>query len=127
MIEPDAQTKKELHSLAEVFCAQVCHEVSRAYCALLGDTTQLPWEEAPEWQKQSAIAGVQYHRNNPNSTPADSHNSWLKEKELTGWKYGPVKDPEKKEHPCFVPYEQLPKEQQGKDHLFLAVVRAMFG
>lgn len=105
--------------------ARVCHEVNRAYCAALGDKSQLPWEDAPQWQKDSAIKGVEYHLADPASTPADSHKSWLTEKERDGWKFGPVKDPEKKEHPCFVPYEQLPKEQQAKDYVFLGVVRAL--
>lgn len=40
-------------------------------------------------------------------------------------KFGPVKDPERKEHPCFVPYDQLPAAQRAKDHIFNAVVRAV--
>jgi hypothetical protein len=51
--------------------------------------------------------------------------SWLAEKTKTGWKYGPEKDPEKKEHPCFVPYDQLPAEQKMKDHIFLAIVQVL--
>lgn len=42
-----------------------------------------------------------------------------------GWKYGPVKDPERKEHPCFVPYDGLPPEQRAKDYLFRAVVHQL--
>jgi hypothetical protein len=42
-----------------------------------------------------------------------------------GWKYGPVKDPEKKEHPCFVPYDRLPTEQKAKDYIFGAVVKSL--
>lgn len=105
--------------------AKVCHEANRAYCKALGDHSQLSWEDAPDWQRKSAITGVTYHLNNPNSTPADSHRSWLEEKAADGWKFGLVKDPVKKEHPCFVPYEALPKEQQAKDYIFLAIVRAM--
>jgi hypothetical protein len=105
--------------------ARVCHEANRAYCAALGDHSQPSWKDAPDWQKKSAITGVNYHWDNPNSTPADSHKSWLAEKEADGWKFGPVKDPEKKEHPCFVPYEELPAEQKAKDYIFLAICRAM--
>jgi hypothetical protein len=97
--------------------AKTCHEVNRAYCASIGDNSQPPWENAPDWQKESAIKG-------PGSSPKASHDSWLEEKRLNGWKYGPVKDPEKKEHPCFVPYAELPKEQQVKDALFIAVVES---
>jgi hypothetical protein len=36
-----------------------------------------------------------------------------------------VKNPDAKEHPCFVPYDELPAEQRTKDYLFQAVVRAL--
>lgn len=105
--------------------ARVCHEVNRAYCAGLGDHSLPAWEVAPGWQVESVISGVLLALDYPNTTPEDSHNSWLGVKRQAGWKYGPIKDPEKKEHPCFVPYSELPPEQRMKDHLFLAVVRAM--
>ena len=109
----------------DIEIARVCHEVNRAYCASLGDDSQPPWADAPEWQRQSAIVGVQMHRANPDAGPDDSHNSWLAQKRADGWKYGPVKDPDKKEHPCCVPYHDLPREQQAKDYLFRAVVHAL--
>lgn len=112
-----------MHSLEKI--AKVAHEVNRGYCKSIGDNSQPTWEDAPEWQKNSALMGVQYHIDNPNSRPEDSHNSWLKVKEQEGWKYGPVKNPDTKEHPCYVPYEQLPTEQKVKDYLFISVVKAM--
>lgn len=105
--------------------ARVCHEANRAYCASLDDHSQLAWENAPVWQRQSAIDGVRFTLFNPDAKPSDSHNSWLAEKERSGWKYGPIKDPEKKEHPCFVPYDALPTEQKAKDYIFQAIVRAL--
>lgn len=105
--------------------ARVAHEVNRAYCQALGDHSQLAWEDAPDWQKKSAVGGVLFHIANPEAGPDHSHIEWLKEK--VGWKYGPVKDPEKKEHPCFVPYDLLPVEQQAKDYLFRGVVHALKG
>jgi hypothetical protein len=105
--------------------ASVAHEVNRAYCEAIGDLSQPKWVDAPDWQKQSAVNGVKMHIDNPEAGASASHEAWLKEKEATGWKYGPVKDPEKKEHPCFVPYDQLPKEQQVKDYLFRGVVHGI--
>ncbi|MDB5886683.1 MAG: hypothetical protein JWR74_2854 [Polaromonas sp.] len=105
--------------------AQVAHEINRAYCASLGDVSQASWAEAPEWQRQSAMAGVAMHTANPNATPADSHVSWLAEKVAAGWVYGPTKDADKKEHPCCVPYDELPAEQKAKDYLFRAVVHQL--
>jgi hypothetical protein len=105
--------------------AKVCHEVNRAYCMAIGDNSQPAWSDAPDWQKRSAVNGVRFTLDRPQAQPCDSHNSWLAEKEAAGWKYGPVKNPDTKEHPCFVPYEQLPVEQRVKDYLFQAVVRAL--
>lgn len=106
--------------------AKVCHEANRAYCAALGDFSQPSWEDAPEWQKKSAIEGVDFHLKNPFAPPARSHDEWLRVKKEDGWKWGPVKNIEKKEHPCFVPYEELPMEQQRKDSLFMAIIEALY-
>ncbi len=103
--------------------ARVCHEANRAYCATLGDTSQPAWDDAPQWQTASAIAGVRFALEG-GKTPEDSHKSWLAQKAADGWKYGPVKDADLKEHPCFVPYGELPAAQRRKDHIFLAVVGA---
>lgn len=104
-------------------CARAAHEVNRAYCIALGDTSQAPWESAPEWQKQSARNGVIGALSG--ATPRESHESWMAEKRATGWKYGPVKDVEKREHPCFVPYDELPPAQRAKDGIFVTVVRVV--
>lgn len=105
--------------------ARVCHEVNRAYCQALGDNSQPAWEAAPEWQRASALTGVQLHTGSPDAGPQASHESWSAEKVATGWTYGPAKDPEAKQHPCLVPFDQLPREQQAKDYIFRAVVRAL--
>ncbi len=105
--------------------AQVAHEINRAYCAALGDETQVAWEDAPEWQRASIISGVEMHLANPDATPEQSHESWLAQKLADGWEYGEVKDVQKKQHPCCVPYDQLPPEQKAKDYLFRSVVHML--
>jgi hypothetical protein len=104
--------------------ARVAHEVNRAYCDALGDTSQQPWDQAPEWQRISARAGVALHASG-DFGPEASHESWMQQKLDDGWTYGEVKDAETKTHPCLVPFDQLPREQQAKDHLFRAVVHAL--
>lgn len=108
--------------------ARIAHETNQAYCASIGDSSQPAWDDAPQWQRDSALTGVQFHldAHAKGEMPAASasHDSWLEEKRAAGWTYGPVKDAELKQHPCFVPYEQLPIEQRLKDYLFSNVVAA---
>lgn len=105
-------------------CARAAHEANRAYCFAIGDTSQVAWELAPEWQKSSAREGVRGVIDHGNG-PEESHASWLRVKEADGWVFGKVKDAEKKQHPCMVPYSELPEEQRQKDQIFVQTVRAV--
>lgn len=105
--------------------ARACHEANRAWCEFNGDTSQLPWAEAPLWQQESAISGVTFHLANPDAGDSASHDEWMRHKLADGWKYGSVKDAEAKTHPCIVPFEQLPPDQQFKDKLFRTLVHTL--
>jgi hypothetical protein len=105
--------------------AKITHEANRAYCQTLGDYSQMPWEDSPTWQRESAIMGVEFNIANPDAPASASHDSWLEQKRKDGWRLGPVKNAEAKEHPCFVPYEDLPEEQKAKDYLFKGIVAAL--
>lgn len=98
--------------------ARRAHEINRAYCRSIGDESQPAWEDAPDWQRVSAIVGVK--RALEGDTPEQLHLSWTAQKIADGWTYAPVKDPEAKTHPCLVPYDQLPPAQLVKDYLFQA-------
>ena len=105
--------------------ARVCHEVNAAYCRALGDDSQPAWEDAAAWQRDSALNGVRMHLADPHAGVEASHKVWCAEKLEAGWIFGPTKDPEKKTHPCLVPFSDLPREQRAKDHLFRGVVLAL--
>lgn len=107
------------------YIAVVAHEANRAYCISIGDNSQLPWNDAPEHAQKSAIEGVKFHFANKNANAGDSHRSWHAFKLADGWSYGPEKDILKKRHPCMVPFEELPIEQQIKDHVFRSVVHGL--
>lgn len=107
-------------------CARVCHETNRAWCEFQGDTSQVSWEDAPAWQCDSAINGVWFHLQNPDAGDSASHGAWMAAKVAAGWVYGAVKDADAKTHPCIVPFEALPPEQQFKDRLFRTIVHAFF-
>ena len=105
--------------------AFVCHEVNRAYCQAFGDYSQVPWNDAPDWQRQSALLGVSMHADNPDAGAEASHESWLKQKVSEGWVYGETKNAETKEHPCIRRFESLPVEQQAKDYIFRSIVHSL--
>lgn len=107
--------------------AGVCHEASRALCRAFGDDSQTPFKVAPRWQVEGTVKGVAYLLMNPEAGPEDSHTAWMAEKRADGWVYGEEKDAEKKTHPRMVPFVQLPPNQQAKDYVFHAIVRAMMG
>lgn len=102
--------------------ARICHEANRAWCAFNGDDSQPAWEDAPEWQRESAVAGVLFHVKHPDAGPDASHEEWRRHKRAEGWRYGARKDPEAKLHPCMVPFGALDRVQQFKDVLFRAIV-----
>ncbi len=123
--------------------AQVCHAANKAYCESLLDFSTPRWEDLPLEKKDSLVSGVKLHLSNPNSKPEDGHNAWLATMKKNGWIYleekkvikrkgkkdkiimvPAPKDYIRKNHPCLVAYDKLPKEQQFKDSLFIAVVRA---
>lgn len=105
--------------------AMVCHEANRALCEGNNDFSQKTWQEAEEWQRTSAINGVEFKLKNPDATPEDQHKAWCADKYAAGWNHGDIKDAEKKTHPCLVPYNMLPIEQQAKDHVFTSIVSCL--
>ena len=104
-------------------CAAAAHNVNRAWCKAHGNDSQTDWTNAPQWQRDSAMIGVAGVLSG--NTPRQLYECWLERKRLDGWKYGPAKNVDAKEHPCFVAYDDLPPEQKEKDHLFVSTVLDM--
>lgn len=104
--------------------ARVCHEANRALQTIQGDPAPSPaWDDAPQWQRDSAIEGVAQAL--AGATPEQLHEAWSAHKAADGWAYGPTKDADVKTHPCLVPYADLPADQRAKDAVFAAIVAAL--
>ena len=43
------------------------------------------------------------------------HEVWAQSRMAEGWTYGPVRDEVKKQHPCLVPYDELPEIEKEYD------------
>jgi RyR domain len=108
--------------------ARVCHEANRALQAIQqvpGIPVAPPWAGFPVREQQGVIDGVRNAVSG--ATPRQLHEEWRLAKIADGWMPGLRKDADAKTHPCLVPYDQLSYEQQVKDILFTAIVRALTG
>jgi len=105
--------------------ARICHEANAEYCRSIGDDSQVSWDSAKPWQREAAIKGVGFHLANPDAPASASHDTWMSGLVADGWVYGDVKDATAKTHPCIVPFEELPVEQQAKDCLFRGIVHSL--
>lgn len=104
--------------------SRICHESNRALQVAQEDPAISPsWDEAPDWQRESAIEGVRQALKG--ATPEQLHQSWCEFKAADGWVYGEVKDGGAKTHPCLVDYADLPPDQRLKDSLFQAIVYSL--
>jgi hypothetical protein len=118
--EQSAPAAPPVRTLTLEGIARTCHEVNRIYCQSIGDDSQLTWSEAADWQKESALKGVNHAL--AGVTDEELHELWCADKLADGWIYGEVKDVVHKTHPCLVPYAELPTEQRRKDTFFGAIV-----
>nr|MBP8304958.1 hypothetical protein [Phycisphaerae bacterium] len=53
------------------------------------------------------------------------HDRWMAAKVQAGWRYGQAKDNDAKTHPCLVPYDRLPPDEQDKDRNAMRQIPAM--
>ena len=113
------------HESKEMRIARICHEVNRTYCSSIDDDSQVSWDEVPTEQKELMLEGVRFHANHQNASASAGHERWLEIKGQEGWKYGKVKNEESKEHPFYVPFVDLPKEQKAKGFIFKAIVNSL--
>ncbi len=47
----------------------------------------------------------------------NTHELWAQQRLAEGWKYGQQRDDTRKEHPCLVPYEELPESEKQYDRI----------
>jgi len=71
--------------------AIACHNINKAYCEAMGDTSQPSWHDAPEATRDSARNGVALHVTDPNLSPSASHEAWMLQKTrgASAWKTTP--------------------------------------
>jgi len=84
------------------------------------------WSERDEKFRLQMTEYVEGLRGKPLPTPEEAHDSWWRKYKEMGWKYGEVRDTTAKIHPDMVAFGELPKDEQDKDEIFLALVEFAF-
>ncbi|HEY9602444.1 MAG TPA: TRAFs-binding domain-containing protein, partial [Allocoleopsis sp.] len=58
----------------------------------------------------------------------NTHELWAQQRLAEGWNYGQQRDDVRKEHPCLVPYDELPESEKQYDRITaLGVLKAVLG
>jgi hypothetical protein len=47
----------------------------------------------------------------------NAHEVWARQRLADGWRYGASRDDVRKEHPCLVPYDDLPESEKQYDRI----------
>lgn len=103
--------------------ARGAHRLLQEYKGACGEDAGPDWDEAPVDLKTLTRSGVRGVLRG--DTPIESHERWVAGKRAQGWVYGPVKDAERKTHPCLLPWQELPQGDKVKDVLFATLVCEM--
>jgi RyR domain len=45
----------------------------------------------------------------------NAHDNWARQRVADGWRFGPERNDQKKEHPCLIPYDELPEAEKEYD------------
>ena len=98
--------------------AEALHTVTR----LLGRTdgqTISTWAELGNEDRLRSAMAINAIMRDSTRTAEELHNLWLQIKVSMGWKYGPVYNLGKLEHPCIISFDRLPTEEKLKDEIWL--------
>lgn len=49
----------------------------------------------------------------------NAHEIWAQKRIDEGWSHGPRRDDEAKEHPCLIPYDELPESEKEYDRIMV--------
>lgn len=79
-------------------------------------------ERGDKFRKQFVEIIDKYLKYDKLPTPSEAHQSWMDAYYKMGWTYGDVRDTAKKTHPDLLPFDELTKDEQDKDAIFLAFV-----
>ena len=107
--------------------AKVAHAANIQIQKNNGEIPSPPWDDLPLSQRQIILNGVAQVLANPRISARQLHENWKSKMLKAGWKYAPVRNDSKREHPNIVDWEKLPEGQRLKDMIFAGIVNGAKG
>jgi hypothetical protein len=103
--------------------ARFVYEGARiAAAAALAPIVPEPYDDRDAAFREQFEKVIERQMGSERSADAEAlHDDWVRAYEEMGWKHGPVRDVEKKEHPDMVPYWELGQLERDKDAVFVAL------
>lgn len=81
-----------------------------------------PWEEREEDFRSQFLDVIERQCGPDRYMDAEQlHEDWVRTYATNGWRYGPVRDREKRTHPDMVPFARLGQLERDKDYVFVAL------
>lgn len=79
-----------------------------------------PWGKRDDKFRANMIRAVK-HQCGPrrSGSPEALHDAWVRAYRKMGWRYGPIRDPGRKEHPDMVPFCKLGRLEREKDWVYM--------
>lgn len=104
--------------------AKICHEAARAHEENETEIKRNPWEDSSGDHRRGLIETVGFIKQNPDATPEQVHEQWVKRKKKAGWRRGEKRSEKDKTSPYLVRWDELPDEIKMKTTLFIAITRS---
>lgn len=107
--------------------AQAVSEANSVYRQYATNEPGRPWMTMTNDEQRELVLAVGRTLELRTDTPEACHVEWMKVREAEGWKYGEVLNPEAKESPYMMPWDQLIPEGKAKAELYLAILKPFYG
>lgn len=107
--------------------AQAVSEANSVYRQYATSEPGRAWATMTNDEQRDVLLAVARTLELRTASAEECHAEWLKHREAAGWKYAEVMDPEKKESPYMMPWEQLKPEGKAKSELYLAILKLFYG
>lgn len=104
--------------------ARICHSAIMAISSCIGEPC-IGYDSLGESVRAGIRETIHLVLRDPRTTAEMLHVKWMTDRISEGWQYGPSKSYTSMQHPCLVPYSELPLIQKVKDSIFISVVESL--